>query len=76
LILDFGIKVAKDFPSSLQDHSFADKTEEFFYAAIELKHIDWAEVFLRAICGLHPQGVKTMRLMGMWYESKGEVMRA
>jgi len=45
-------------------------------AACELKVLDWAEVFLRVARNLHPKSVKSMRMLAMFYEAKGEYMKA
>jgi hypothetical protein len=56
-------------PSKLQDINFASIVEEFFLACLDLKLIEWAQIFLKAICILFPDKIKTMRLLGMWYEA-------
>ena len=50
--------------------------EEFFYAAVQLKQYDWAEVFLKIIRHFHPQSVKSMRLLGVFYESQLSIEKA
>ena len=45
-------------------------------ACLDLKLIDWAQVFLKAICSMFPDGIKTMRLLGMFYEAQGKTLRA
>jgi len=50
--------------------------EEFFLAALDLKQIDWAQVFLRAICQVFPDNIKTMRFLGMYYEAAGSIFKA
>lgn len=50
--------------------------EEFFYAALELKQFDWAEAFLRIIRKHYPASVKTMRMLGTFYEAIPEVEKA
>lgn len=50
LVLDFGIETAQNYPSELTDVENAAIVEEFFLAALDLKQIDWAQIFLRAIC--------------------------
>ena len=44
-------------------------TEEFFIAALDLKQMDWAQIFLRAICIQFPDNIKSMRMLGMYYEA-------
>lgn len=60
----------------LSDVDFADKIEDFFMACLELKLMDWAELFLKALCNMFPDGIKTMRLMAMWYEANGAIIKA
>jgi hypothetical protein len=43
--------------------------EEFFYAALEIKKIDWAKVFLDIVSAKHPQSVKEMRMLGLFHEA-------
>jgi hypothetical protein len=50
--------------------------EEFFYAALDLKQFDWAEVFLRILSNQYPQSVKAMRLLGVLHEARQEVVKA
>ena len=50
--------------------------EEFFMAALELKQLDWAQVFLKAICLQFPDNVKTMRLLAMFYEAQNNTFKA
>lgn len=45
-------------------------------AACELKVLDWAEVFLRIVRNLQPKSVKSMRMLAIFYEAKGEHMKA
>ena len=45
-------------------------------ACLELKLIDWAQVFLKAICMQFPDKIKSMRLLAMWYEAQGNNFRA
>ena len=63
-------------PGKLQDVTLALLTEEFFLAALDLKQTDWAQVFLRAICILFPDNVKSMRLLGMYYEAMQNTFKA
>lgn len=63
------MQVAQSQPRQLQDIGVAHLTEEFFMAALDLKQIDWAQIFLRAICILFPDNVKSMRLLAMYYEA-------
>ena len=50
LVLDFGIEVTQNNSGYLSDITFMSFVEEFFMAALELKQLDWAQVFLKAIC--------------------------
>jgi hypothetical protein len=43
--------------------------EEFFYAALELKQIEWAKLFLKIIAKHFPGSVKQMRMLGMFHEA-------
>jgi len=43
--------------------------EEFFYAALELKQIGWAKLFLKIIAKHFPGSVKQMRMLGMFHEA-------
>ena len=69
IIADFGISVAQSNAAKLNDPEFANELEDFFMACLELKMFDWAELFLKSIANMFPDGIKTMRLMAMWYES-------
>ena len=50
IILDFGVHIAQNSAQLLNDVSFANYVEEFFLAAMDLKQMLWAQIFLRAIC--------------------------
>lgn len=50
--------------------------EEFFYAALELRQFDWAQVFLKILTNQYPQSVKAMRLLGMLHEAKNDPVKA
>ena len=76
LIANIGIHVAQNYPNKLSDSDFADKVEDFFMACLELKLIDWAELFFKSIANNFPDGIKTMRLMAMLYEAQGATLRA
>ena len=69
LILEVGIFIAQHYPTKLADITFVAFTEEFFLAALDLKQITWAELFLRSICKLFPDNIKSMRLLAMFYEA-------
>ncbi len=43
--------------------------EEFFYAALEVKQMEWARLFLQIIATKIPQTPKHMRLLGMFHEA-------
>jgi hypothetical protein len=43
--------------------------EEFYYAALDLKQIEWAQLFIRIIQNKFPQSVKSMRLLAMLHEA-------
>ena len=45
-------------------------------AALELKQLDWAQVFLRSLCQMYPESIKTMRFLGMFYEADGNTFKA
>lgn len=76
IVLEFGIEVAQRDPNALVDVTNATLVEEFFLAALDLKQIDWAQVFLRAICQQFPNNVKTMRMLGMYYEASSNIFKA
>ncbi len=46
--------------------------EEFFYAAFEIKQIEWARVFLKLISSNFPQSVKSMRLLATFHEAASD----
>jgi len=48
--LEVGIFVADKHTSNLTNPEDASITEEFLIAALELKQLDWSQVFMRAIC--------------------------
>lgn len=50
--------------------------EEFFLAALEVKQIEWAHVFLKYISQRFPQSVKSMRLLAMFHESAQDLDKA
>jgi tetratricopeptide (TPR) repeat protein len=50
--------------------------EEFFYSALEVKHIEWAHVFLKFISQKFPQSVKSLRLLAMFHESEQDLDKA
>ena len=50
--------------------------EEFYLACLELKLIDWAQVFLKMICQQFPNDLKSMRMLAMFYEAQGSNLRA
>ena len=76
LVLDFGIEVTQNNSGYLSDITFMSFVEEFFMAALELKQLDWAQVFLKAICLQFPDNVKTMRLLAMFYEAQNNTFKA
>lgn len=43
--------------------------EEAFYAALDIKQLDWANAFLRVVTKQFPQSAKSMRMLGMLYEA-------
>jgi tetratricopeptide (TPR) repeat protein len=43
--------------------------EEFFYAALEVKQMEWARLFLQIIGNKIPQTPKHMRLLAMFHEA-------
>jgi tetratricopeptide (TPR) repeat protein len=71
-----GIYVAQHYAGKLGDITFVAFTEEFFMAALDLKQITWAELFLRSICKLFPDNIKSMRLLAMFYEAQGNTFKA
>lgn len=50
--------------------------EEFFYAACELQEFKWASFFLQTVRAHFPKSVKSMRMLGMFYESQSEIVKA
>lgn len=50
--------------------------EEFFFAACELQQFDWAQFFLQMIRRKFPNSIKVMRMLAVFYESKGECDKA
>jgi hypothetical protein len=43
--------------------------EEFYYAALEIKQMEWARAFLKIISNKIPQSPKQMRLLAMFHEA-------
>ena len=43
--------------------------EEFYYAALEIKQMEWAKLFLQIIGNKIPQSPKHMRLLAMFHEA-------
>ena len=50
--------------------------EEFFYAALEVKQIEWAKLFLKIIAKHFPGSVKQMRMLGMFHEAAQDLDKA
>jgi len=50
--------------------------EEFFVAALALNKRDWAEFFLLITRSHYPKYAKTMRMLAMFYECQGEILKA
>jgi hypothetical protein len=50
--------------------------EEFFYSALEMKHFQWADFFLRIVKVQFPKTVKVMRMLGMYHEAVGQGSKA
>ena len=51
-------------------------TEEFFYCACELKHLDWAAFFLKVVRNQFPKSVKSMRMLAIFHECGNETVKA
>lgn len=73
IILEKGIEMCQKYSGSIDESSKCHKLnilsalymiEEFFVAALELKKLDWAKVFLDIVSAKHPQSVKEMRMLG------------
>jgi tetratricopeptide (TPR) repeat protein len=75
-VLEFGVEVAQNDPNELADVANAGLIEEFFLSALDLKQIDWAQVFLRALCQMFPNNIKTMRFLAMYYEGAANTFKA
>jgi len=47
------------------EHMFVDfyLVEEFFYAALQLKQMDWAQFFLQMTRANYPKSIKSMRML-------------
>ena len=43
--------------------------EEAFYSALDVKQLDWANMFLKVLIKKFPQSPKMMRLLGMLHEA-------
>jgi TolA-binding protein len=43
--------------------------EESFYSALDVKQLDWANVFLKVLIKKFPQSPKMMRMLGMLHEA-------
>lgn len=76
LIAEIGVRFAQHHTDILSNIEYADRVEDFFMACLDIKLIDWAQVFLKALCTMFPDGIKTMRLLGMFYEAQGKTFRA
>ena len=76
IILEVGINIAKNHASILNDITFAAFTEEFLLASLELKQQEWAQMFMKAICHLFPDNIKTMRFLAMFYEAQNNTFKA
>ena len=50
--------------------------EEFFYAALDLKQIEWAHVFMKYVSTQFPQSPKSLRLLAMLHEAGGDYDKA
>jgi len=73
-ILERGIEVCEKHTSQIAENFYL--IEEFFYAALALQQRDWADFFLNVVHAHFPKQVKTMRMLAMWHESNGEILRA
>ena len=45
-------------------------------AALDLKKLDWAKVFMDIVSVKHPQSVKEMRMLAMYHEACQDVDKA
>lgn len=76
IILEVGITIAASSPGSLSTYDFLPFVEEFFYASIELKQLDWSQVFLTPLAQSYPKSIKTMRQMAMMFEASNNTFKA
>ena len=85
IILEKGIEMCQKYSGSIDESSKCQKLnnlsalymiEEFFVAALELKKLDWAKVFLDIVSAKHPQSVKEMRMLGQFHEASQDSDKA
>jgi len=78
LLLEKGIDVVQNHFGQIDESSkglYIDDTvdmymvEEFFYAALDVKQIEWAKLFLKIVAKHFAGSVKQMRMLGMYYEA-------
>lgn len=50
--------------------------EEFYYASLDLKQLDWSRVFLGLINKNYPQSVKANRMLAMLHEASQDYGKA
>lgn len=50
--------------------------EEFFYASLEIKNLDWARTYMQIVSNKHPQSVKQMRMLALFSEATHDLDKA
>lgn len=84
LILEKGIETVTRYSGSIDDSSkkcflYCEAmylVEEFFYAALDVKQIEWARLFLKIVANKAPQSPKAMRMLAMYHEAGHDLDKA
>ena len=77
LLLEAGVLLLTKYFSSIDDSSnellltLLDLylIEESFYSALDVKQLDWANMFLKVLINKFPQSPKVLRMLGMLHEA-------
>lgn len=68
LLLEAGVNLVTNYSGSIDDSSYY-LIEESFYSALDVKQLDWANMFLKILVKKFPQAPKVMRMLAMLHEA-------
>lgn len=74
IILEKGVYICDNYTNKIEENMYL--VEEFFFAALTQTQFDWAQFFLQMIRQQCPKSVKSMRLLAMFHEAQGDVLKA